>query len=305
MKKILILGASGMLGSMVFDRLSSVGSFEVRGTVREIIGGLEKHAPKLFLFNAEREAIKESIFNKWQPDFIINCIGVIKPYCKDGDEKGIMKAIRLNALFPHILAQEAEAIKARVIQIATDCVWSGVKGNYTENDPHDAYDVYGKTKSLGEVTTKNFLNIRCSIIGFELKGKVSLLEWFLGLQDDSTVKGFQHHRWNGVTTLQFADICAGIINAGARRFDDLVSVSSVHHFIPNASISKYELLLLFNATFGRTIIVIPVSNEGPTIDRTLATTLDAVVPSAKQASLEKALAELKAYMGTSDLFGKS
>jgi len=110
---------------------------------------------------------------------------------------------------PHALAQATAKVlpMAKVLQIATDCVYSGKTGNYDEAAKHDALDVYGKTKSLGEVNARHVLNIRCSIIGPELKGRLSLLEWFLSQPTGARVNGYAHHQWNGITTLQFAELC--------------------------------------------------------------------------------------------------
>ena len=101
-----------------------------------------------------------------------------------------------------------------MIQIATDCVYSGKTGGYNEDSLHDALDAYGKTKSLGEVRSSTFLNIRSSIIGPEINHKVLLLEWFLKQPKGAVLNGFSNHLWNGVTTLQFAELCLTIIKKG-------------------------------------------------------------------------------------------
>src|SRR6188768_1202155 len=194
MKRVIVLGATGMLGSMVCSYLKRNSDFEVVGTTRGT-------------FDARKFVAGETQKEELRADTIINCIGVIKPFCKDTDRQGVIHAIEVNALFPHRLAAEAKRVGARVIQIATDCVYSGAKGDYIETDAHDALDVYGKSKSLGEVFDGSLLNIRCSIIGPELKSKSSLLEWCLSNRDGATLSGFAHHRWNGVTTLQFAQLC--------------------------------------------------------------------------------------------------
>jgi dTDP-4-dehydrorhamnose reductase len=170
----------------------------------------------------------------------------------------------VNALFPHRLAEAAQAASCHVLQIATDCVYSGAKGNYQEPDPHDALDVYGKSKSLGEVKSEYMHHIRCSIIGPEPYTKVSLLEWFRGQAKSATVKGFTNHEWNGVTTLEFAKVCHGIIKS---RMD----VPGLHHLVPGSRITKGDLLECFAAAFNREDIRIEKAPAASVIDRTLTT----------------------------------
>ena len=282
MTRILVLGSSGMLGSMVYGYLRKNSAFQVTGTTREVF---------------DAEAFVAGVPQKQQldADYVVNCIGVIKPFCKDDDAAGVRRAIAVNAVFPHKLAAATAARGARVIQIATDCVYSGGKGQYVETDAHDALDVYGKTKSLGEVFDKTLLNVRCSIIGPELKNRVSLLEWFLGNKDGAELKGFTHHRWNGVTTLQFAKLCERIMETPG-LYERLLATSHVHHFLPNSTVDKYQLLCLMNEVFGRKMTIRPVGDVGPPIDRTLASKyglVDEVYPSG---TMSDALRELVAYL---------
>lgn len=296
MKKVLILGASGMLGSMVFDYLNQQKEYYVRASLRDkSIFKQKKEQGKFYLFDVERDNIQKKIFSNFKPDYIINCIGATKPFCKDDDPEGIFRAIRINSDFPYNLAGQAEKIDAKVIQIASDCVYSGKEGNYLESAPHDALDVYGKTKSLGEVIKDNFLNIRCSIIGPEIKNKLSLLEWFLSQPAGEKLKGFSHHQWNGVTTLQFAKVCQRIIDKGEGFFKLLRQISPAHHFVPNTSVSKYQLLNIFKKVFDKDIKIEQVNNIGPSVDRTLATEFNLLVNNKKLIPTEKAIQELKDY----------
>lgn len=179
-------------------------------------------------------------------DWVINCIGVIKPYCGD-----VVRAIKVNALFPHTLP-------SRTIQIATDCVYSGKKGDYVETDVHDATDVYGQTKSLGEAS--HVKNLRCSIIGPEVNHHVSLLDWFLG-QDKA--QGFTNHYWNGITTYHFSKIVQGIIREG-------IDLLSLQHVVPADKVTKADLLRIIKKAYGRKTTV--TNTEAPeSIDRTLST----------------------------------
>jgi len=286
-KRILVLGATGMLGWMAYDYFKNASNHKTTGTSRY------KKNKNLKYFDA-REFIyspkKFSFIKKF--DYIINCIGIIKPFCKDDDPMGIVNAIEINALFPHKLNEYCDG-KVKIIQIATDCVISGKKGKYVESDLHDALDVYGKTKSLGEVFTGNFLNIRCSIIGHELKNNLSLLEWFLSQPGKAELKGFSHHKWNGVTTLQFAKLCLNIIDKN--KFGNLVKASYVHHFIPNNSVTKYQLLKIMKAVYGKEVSIAKVNNIGPKVDRTLETNHKLLFGIFEKSNIKSALKELKEY----------
>ena len=167
--RIAVLGISGMLGSKMFDICQKYGL--------ETIG--INHS-ELDAENPDFSVIKHC-------EYVINCIGIIKPYINSDNSSDIIKAIKVNSLFPYKLAQTNK----KIIQIATDCVWNGMRGKYLETDPHDAEDIYGKTKSLGEVYSHNFLNLRCSIIGPEKKGYLSLLEWFLHQPKNAEIKGYK------------------------------------------------------------------------------------------------------------------
>lgn len=282
-QKILILGKNGMLGSMVYDYLVKQSDFEVDGTTRE-------------QFDADKFLIDPTHYAfLLEYDYIINCIGVIKPFCKDDDPKGVVNAIKINALFPHKLLEFCKDSKVKIIQIATDCVFSGKDGNYNEDSPHDPLDVYGKTKSLGEVFIGDFLNIRCSIIGPENEKKVNLLEWFLSQKNGGSITGFSHHKWNGVTTLQFAKLCLKIIEED--KFDEILKLSHTHHFDPNEAVTKFELLKLFAKVFNKKIKIIPTDTPTPSIDRTLSTKYNILSLLFGGSTLESALEELKDYMG--------
>lgn len=222
---IAILGMNGMLGSMLAKTWGS--DFRVFDHTE-----FDAEDPDL-------EALKDY-------DYIINAIGVTKPYCYD-----IRRAIAVNSLFPYKLPHTT-------IQIATDCVFSGAKGNYLESDRHDATDVYGKTKSLGEAL--HIKNLRCSIIGPEIKNFNSFLEWFLAQKE---VSGFTNHRWNGVTTYHFSKICQGIIR-------EKIQLPYLQHIVPADSVTKAELCHLTAKVYKKDIAINDVKAPEK-IDRTLAT----------------------------------
>lgn len=194
-------------------------------------------------FDAEEDHILPQ-----EGDIVINCAGVIKPYCDD-----VRRAIAVNALFPHKLPNGS-------LQIATDCVYDGKKGSYAETDTHTATDVYGQTKSLGEA--QHLHNLRCSIIGPEEKNHISLLDWFLS-QETKEVNGFTNHLWNGITTMHFARICEGIIR-------EKIELPPLQHIVPADVVTKAELLQLIADAYKKDIKINPI--EAPeAVDRTLAT----------------------------------
>lgn len=265
MKQVLVLGASGMLGGMVADILSRDPDLQVAATVRSdrLAQACDRLIPscRWLRFDAETDDVRPLLADNTF-DAVINAIGIIKPYIKDDNQAQTERAVRINALFPHLLARAAAEQGVRVLQIATDCVYSGRDGNYGEAAPHDALDVYGKSKSLGEVAAANVAHIRCSIIGPEPKAHVSLLDWFLGQAPGATVNGFTNHLWNGVTTLHFGKACAGIIKAGLELPQKL-------HLVPTATITKADMLGCFAQAYGRTDITVNYVAAGTVIDRTL------------------------------------
>lgn len=297
-RRVVILGATGMLGSMVLDFFAKTCEFDLIATYRNHKDGklLKNKYPKVDFrkLDVEKANLKSMVNIVKNADWLINTTGIIKPYIHDDNPEEAQKAILVNSFFPHLLASVAKNTGSKVIQIATDCVYSGQKGQYVETDHHDGLDVYGKTKSLGEVISGNFLNIRCSIIGPEKGRKTSLLEWFLSQSDRFVVKGFTHHRWNGVTTLQFAKLCSTIILED--RFDDLIKASHTHHFVPNNALTKFDLLTLFAKVFKKNIKVVPVDIPPPAVDRTLSTRYSIISSLFPSSTIEEAIEQLKEYM---------
>lgn len=240
--KIAILGINGMLGTAVQEKFRESG-IPTDGFAR----------PDFDAENPNLGALRNY-------DYVINCIGIIKPYIHDNNAAEVLRAIRVNSEFPHLLAR----LDSKIIQIATDCVWDGAYGNYTETDQHNATDVYGKTKSLGEVSADNFMNLRCSIIGREKKNFLSLLEWFLHQPQNAKLNGFKNHLWNGLTTNAFADICVGIIKNN-------MWFGGLQHVIPADIVSKAQMLHIFAEHFDRGDIQITDIDATTPINRTIST----------------------------------
>lgn len=233
-KTILILGATGMLGHTLLQRLSTVPGFEVHGTVRSR-EGLSSWFDQP-LIDMIRDGIDASdiqsiakLLNDLRPDVVINCIGVIKQLPIASDP---VITIGINALFPHQLAQACRTAGARLIHISTDCVFSGRRGSYREDDFPDADDLYGRSKLLGEVTGPGAVTLRTSVIGHELKGGYGLVDWFLA--QHGTVKGYTGAIYTGFPTVELARIIAGFVIPD-KDLQGLYQIAS-------APISKFDLL---------------------------------------------------------------
>ncbi|TXH56897.1 MAG: NAD-dependent epimerase/dehydratase family protein [Bacteroidia bacterium] len=264
--KIIILGANGMLGSEVYKYLHLNKKFNVIGTTR-----LKRD--KNFDFFDGKDFIKNPENYKFitKADYIINCIGIIKPFCKDDDNEGILNALLINSTFPYVLANFIEKAKSntKIINIATDCVFSGEKGNYHEHDPHSPMDTYDKSKDLGEINSMNTLNIRTSIIGPQTNHSQNLMQWLLEQENGSKLNGFSDHLWNGVTTLQFAKLTEKIISRN--KFVSLRKKNHVIHFVPNKAVSKYELLSIINKIYEKELIIKKIKSPNGKVNRTLRT----------------------------------
>jgi len=235
--KVAVLGATGMLGSMLHKYLYNYYSVIV---------------PTRSQFDAIRSEDKELVKVTKDCDWIINAIGSIPQRCNDS-----LEMILTNAFFPTRLAK----LNIPVIQIATDCVYSGTVGPCDEYYKPDPIDLYGKTKHEGEVPGLN--HIRCSIIGPESHVK-SLLGWFLNQPKGAVINGYRNHTWNGITTLHFAKICRGMI-------ESKITLGQLVHLIPADVVTKYELLVNFASAFNREdITIVPVDAERM-INRSLST----------------------------------
>jgi dTDP-4-dehydrorhamnose reductase len=248
--RIHILGYQGMLGRYVYTYFKSK-KYKVNGISRneiDITTYTEAGLKALFLYIG---------FKK--DDVIINCIGTIKPMV---DKHGTLNAIKVNSLFPHILANVCEKEGFKMIHITTDCVFSGNDGLYNEKSLHDCTDVYGKTKSLGE--PENCTVVRTSIIGEEIGTSRSLIEWIKSMKD-KTANGFTNHYWNGLTCLQVAKV-----------FEDIIINNKYWNGVRHVFSDAYTKCALVNCVsriYKLNIIVNPI--EAPSkCDRTMTTIYD-------------------------------
>ncbi len=247
-----------MLGHKLVQVLGS--RFEVWTTLRAEFAKYE-HL-KLFDKSKTFESVDvrnfenfEKILKKNKPDAVVNAAGIIKQKPTAND---VAATLEVNSIFPQKLANCAERLNFRLITISTDCVFDGKRGNYSEDDTADAADLYGRSKNLGEVSGKNCLTLRTSIIGREIDTTHSLIEWFISNRGGQT-EGFKRAIYTGFPTVILADIIGDIIET----FPDL---HGLYH-LSSDSINKFDLLNLVNRAFRLGITI--KANESFLIDRSL------------------------------------
>ena len=256
--KVLVLGASGMIGSTIIRVLSEKKDWEVFGTVRS--GAVKRFFPPKIVerlvteIDVENHDTLVKVFAQVRPDVVINCVGLTKHL--PGAEDHLV-AIPINTLMPHRLAGLCELVGARLIHISTDCVFSGKKGSYTEDDPADATDVYGKSKFLGEVNYPHAITLRTSTIGHELQSIYGLLDWFLSQQGQC--KGFARAIFSGLPTVVFAQVIRDVVIPRPDLF-------GLYH-VAAKPIAKYDLLRLIAEVYGKSIEI--VREDQFEIDRSL------------------------------------
>lgn len=256
--KLLVIGASGMIGSTVLRVLCEKSEYEIFGTVRDnsishffsasiaecLISGIDVN---------DDDAL-EQVIEKIKPEIVINCAGLTKH--KPEAEKPLL-SLPINSLMPHRLAELCKLVGARLIHISTDCVFSGDKGSYVEDDYTDARDVYGKTKALGEVQEENTLTLRTSTIGHELHSQFGLLDWFLS--QEIRCKGYTRAIFSGLPTVIFSQIIRDVVIPHKE-------LSGLYH-VAAKPIAKFDLLKLIADIYGKTIEI--VEDETLVIDRSL------------------------------------
>jgi dTDP-4-dehydrorhamnose reductase len=247
-KKILILGANGMIGHKVYQVLSKYNN-DVWVHFRTLVNLDDKslfHDKSKIIDGLDLSNFKELevCLNSLMPDIIINAAGIT---IRRGVNESLFKSILLNSVLPNFLNIWVVKNNKRLLHFSTDCVFSGKDGSYDENSNLDAQDVYGKTKGLGEVISNNSLTIRGSMIGRELENKTELLEWFLSKKKD-IVNGYTNVIYSGITTLQMAYF----INEIIFKFPNMNGLFNV----ASKPITKYDLLILLNKHFNNQSIII-------------------------------------------------
>lgn len=254
--KVLVLGSTGMLGRAVVAELNLQGLHPLASSRTTGSFYDAEITQPMALFDEVGLEPK---------DYVINCIGVTKKHIDETCMDSVARAVRLNVLFPLELSKVAEATGLKVIQVATDCVYSGRQGKYSESNAHDAEDVYGKSKSLGEIPSQNVMHLRCSLVGPEQPGRRSLFfEWVRSLDSGSTVDGFVNHHWNGLTSLAFSRVVAGVVRNN-------LFTPGVQHLVPKDTVTKYELVKIVLDLLQRERVDVVPTMDVRGINRTLAT----------------------------------
>lgn len=256
--RILVLGVTGMLGNAVY-RFFHESSHETWGTLRNASALCFFTEPmrKRLLTNVDvlNQDDLITVFEKIRPEVVINCVGLIKQLsCANNP----LTVLPINAMLPHRLASLTALSKSRLIHISTDCVFSGSKGGYTEDDKSDAEDLYGKSKFLGEIiNVSHVVTLRTSIIGHELQSRYALLDWFLS--QTGVVTGYTKAIYSGLT----ADELARVIHDYVLPNHDL---SGLYH-VATQPINKYDLLSLIAQVYDKKIRIEPCDKVA--IDRSL------------------------------------
>ena len=255
MPRVIVLGSTGMLGSAVYRELASAGLQVIEASRTS---GLKFDARELQSMELIASGGLEA------GDYIVNCVGLTKSRIDEGSIESRALAVRLNVDFPNNLALAAQDSGVRVIQVATDCVFSGTVGSYSESAQHDAEDLYGKTKSLGETPSNAVMHLRCSLIGPE-RGRSSLFfEWVRQQPEGASIEGFTNHIWNGVTSDIFGQIVSGVVKEG-------LFAPGVQHLVPEGKVSKDQLVRLELEALGRSDVKVSSVEAPYEVDRTLST----------------------------------
>ncbi len=255
MAKVLVLGSTGMLGSAVVEALKH-SRFELLTASRT--SGIRFDAESLDVANLFKSASLEP------GDYVINCVGLTKSRIDESSPASRASANRLNVSFPAELARVAFDSGVRVIQVATDCVYSGLVGGYRESAPHDAADVYGKTKSIGEIASASVMHLRCSLIGPELGRNSLFFEWVRQQPQGAEISGYTDHQWNGLSSKAFGKIVLGIVSNNLFR-------PGVHHLVPADQVSKDQLVRMVLEALGRVDVTVTATTTLTAVDRTLST----------------------------------
>ncbi|WP_026562813.1 SDR family oxidoreductase [Bacillus sp. J37] len=273
--KVLILGGKGMAGHIMVEYFMQENNYEVFYTSRD-----SKDNNSLYLDVTDNKGIEE-IIESLKPDIIINCIGILNEQASNNP----ILALQTNSILPHQLAKLAERYGGKLIHISTDCVFSGIKGSYTEDDIPDGTSLYAMSKRWGEVFSDKHLTIRTSIIGPELKEDgIGLFLWFM--KQTGRIKGYERVFWNGVTTLELAKATEEMIRN---------NVTGLFHLGSENKISKFSLLKLIQEVFNKDDVVISPDSK-IVLDRTIKSTrtdFQYTIPSYKEM-----VEELKEWMRT-------
>ncbi len=268
MKKILVLGANGMAGHLITIFLKEKG-YSVTGFSTKPITYCNN-----IVGNALNLVAFKDILLVGRYDVVINCIGILNQTAEENKST----AVYLNSYLPHLIADTLKDTPTKLIHMSTDCVFAGNTGPYFEDSFKDGKTFYDRTKALGEVDDYKNLTFRNSIIGPDINiDGIGLFNWFM--KQSGTISGFTGAVWTGVTTLTLAKAMERAIN---------LNLTGLYNLVNNDSISKYELLILFNKYFKNNNLLINPSDKLK-LDKTLKcnrTDFDFIVPSYEQMVVE-------------------
>ena len=245
-RKLLIIGVNGMLGNCLFKYFIERTNIRTYGLLRN-----KKKILNFFNhFNSERIIEKDfldienldQILSDVSPNIILNCIGIVKQNPLSNDP---LCCIKVNSIFPHLLNKLSLKFKARLIHFSTDCVFSGLNGNYFENDFADANDIYGRSKFLGEISNNGNITLRTSFIGKELGSNRALLNWFLSQK--GKIKGYKNAIYSGLTTLEVAKVLDKYVIPNP-------DLRGLYH-LSGENIDKYSLLSILNEVYKKDLII--------------------------------------------------
>jgi dTDP-4-dehydrorhamnose reductase len=255
MKRLIVLGATGMLGSEAV-RIAKVNSIPVVAISRSSEVPFDAESME-FEQVARKLGLSES-------DWLVNCIGWI-PQKSSGDEKEDKRlATLLNTNLPDQLSRAKAQLGFNWIQIATDCVFKGDRGNYSESDPKDAEDLYGLSKIAGEENSKGAIQIRCSIVGRDNRTNSGIYSWFKSAASKGPVNGYVNQHWNGVSATAFARLSIGMLKGSW-------TTPISQHWLPSNVVSKFELLELFSGSLGLRPSAVALVQATDSVNRTLVT----------------------------------
>lgn len=271
--KFLVLGCNGMAGHMISLYLK-VRGYDVYGFARK-----PSSYVKTIVGDACNIELLRNTILSGNYDIVINCVGILNQYAEDNKDQ----AVFLNAYLPHYLAKITENVNTKIFHMSTDCVFSGKTGGYKESDFRDGKTFYDRSKALGELEDDKNLTVRSSIVGPDINDKgIGLMNWFM--QQHGKIKGFTQAIWTGQTTLQLAKTMEAAAQEG---------VTGLINAVPNESISKYDLLMLFNKYLRKNQVeIFPI--DGINLDKSLIRTrydFNYVVP-----DYEKMVAELAQWI---------
>ena len=258
---VIILGSTGMIGSGVTRYLSEE-SYQVTEANRNAIQ--TRTGNRVISFDAAKDNIENFVGDLPSGSTILNFIGVIRHKIDEGQVESVANAIDINSKFPLRLVTAAAKNNCRVMQIGTDCVFSGNRGNYSESSPKDPVDVYGQTKLQGETISENLMTVRVSVIGKEWKTHIELMDWVLNTKINGELNGYTNHFWNGITSLQLAKVISGILEVGNFQ-------PGTFHLVPQDKKSKFDLITSIAQFSGRKDLKIHEFTDSASVDRTLTT----------------------------------